>query len=566
MLLGRYEILETIGQGTTSSVSKARDTLIGRIVALKILRPDLSDKEWGEKFLGEARIVGQLSHPSIVSLHDVGIDESSGAPYLVMEYVTGQTLEQLLAAGTSEPRQVFSWGAELARALAYAHRHGVIHGDVKPGNILLNADGQVKLTDFGIARWATQISQSGNLRGTPAYLSPEQIEGRATDGRSDLFSLGIVLYQLATGRRPFQGDSVATVCAQILKAKVTPPTQVNPGLPPALNGVLARCLAKNPADRYADGEELAAALEAIAGRSKAASSKETRAKPSAVFFRRYGWATGLLLIALSVPAMDKLRLPAPPTAVFLLPKPPADSRPPAAVAVKAEETPPAESLLEARNQEQDPSSKSVEPAKNRANSTFAAKTLQGTVQPISTGARKDPRATTPSNTTVAAKIPPETPRPKPASLLANEPDISRGIAAAQLTIEISPNASNETLAVFADRQLLFTTSLAAMVAKEGEPFRASCTLPSGQHHFSVALYKADKTLRAEKEGLADLRKGTQNVLSIQVTKRSKFFPLRGPGLKIDWPSEPAPVEPDRSTSDPPKGAPPTNSKFQSKCS
>src|SRR5574337_1076964 len=299
MLLGRYEILETIGRGATSSVWKARDTLIGRIVALKTLQPGLSDPHWRERFLAEARIVGQLSHPSIVSLYDVGIDETSGAPYLVMEYIVGETLEQLLSAGKTDPRQACAWGAELARALAYAHGHGVIHGDIKPANILVSEDRRVKLMDFGVARWATQISQTGNLGGTPAFLAPEQIEGRATDSRSDLFSLGIVLYQMATGQRPFQGDSVTAVCAQILKARVTPPTEVNPALPAALDDVIECCLAKDPADRYTSGEELAAALEGVA---RQAASHKGRAKPRATVLGRYAWVAGLFLIAFSAPA------------------------------------------------------------------------------------------------------------------------------------------------------------------------------------------------------------------------------------------------------------------------
>ncbi len=272
-LLGRYEVLETIGRGATSTVLKARDTLIGRIVALKTFQAGLGGSNCHERFLAEARIVGQLCHPRIVSLYDVGIEESSGMPFLVMEYVSGQPLDRLLAAGKSEPQQAYTWGAALARALAYAHRRGVIHQDVKPANILVDEDGCVKLTDFGIARWAAHTSHSGELRGTPAYLSPEQIEGRSADCRSDLFSLGIVIYELAARRRPFPADSLAAVCAQILKAPLTLPSQVNPTLPPALDDVLSRCLTKNAADRYATGEELATDLEGIPRETPASALK-----------------------------------------------------------------------------------------------------------------------------------------------------------------------------------------------------------------------------------------------------------------------------------------------------
>src|SRR5579864_2845627 len=301
MQLGRYEILEPIGLGASSTVFKARDTLIGRIVAIKTLQAGLNDDAWRERFMAEARIIGQLSHPRIVKLHDVGIDETSGSPYLVMEFVVGQTLEKHIAAKKPELQQVYSWGAALARALAYAHEQGIIHGDIKPANIMINQDGRVMLTDFGIARFAAHVTQAGGLRGTPAYLSPEQIEGNPTDGRSDLFSLGIVLYQLATGQRPFQGDSLEAVCAQILKARITPPTKVNPMLPRAFDGVVARCLARNPKDRYANGDILSTALEDVAREALVSPRRKLAANRSIPMALRYAGAAGLLLAALSAP-------------------------------------------------------------------------------------------------------------------------------------------------------------------------------------------------------------------------------------------------------------------------
>src|SRR5438309_5050794 len=303
MQLGRYEILEAIGLGASSTVFKARDTLIGRIVAIKTLHSGLNDPAWRERFMAEARIVGQLSHPRIVKLHDVGIDEITGAPYLVMEYVVGETLEQHIAARKTEPQQACGWGAALARALAYAHEQGIVHGDVKPANIMINQDGRVMLTDFGIARFSAHISQNGGLRGTPAYLSPEQIEGKPTDGRSDLFSLGIILYQLATGQRPFQSDSVQAVCAQIMKANATPPTKVNPLLPRAFDGIVARCLARNPEDRYANGEILSTELEALAREPQVLPRRKASRKRSVNVLRYAGGAVALLLaLAASVAA------------------------------------------------------------------------------------------------------------------------------------------------------------------------------------------------------------------------------------------------------------------------
>ena len=268
-LQGRYEFLETLGTGATSRVDKARDTLIGRTVALKTFLHGFGSSDVQKQFLREAQIIGRLAHPYIVGLYDVGAD-TDGVPYFVMEYVEGKTLEKFLDAGPLPLEKAVMWTADLAAALARAHRAKVIHGDVKPANILVTKDGQVKLGDFGIARFATQVSTSGSLMGTPAYLSPEQIQGQTQDTRSDLFSLGIILYQMTTGVRPFNGSSVSAVCAQIVAITPPPPSHHNPSLPAAFDRVVMRCLAKDPADRYATAEALGASLYPFAGSNEAA--------------------------------------------------------------------------------------------------------------------------------------------------------------------------------------------------------------------------------------------------------------------------------------------------------
>jgi serine/threonine protein kinase len=255
---GRYQSLEPIGSGTTSRVDKARDNVIGRTVALKTFIHTF-DEDLEEQFLREAQLVGQLSHPAVVQLYDVGIDQQ-GVPFLVMEYVAGQTLEQYLESSELTILRACAWGADLANALALAHRAGIIHGDVKPGNILITPENKVKLGDFGIARLTTQHSASGQLKGTPAYLAPEQIQNEFQDQRSDQFSFGVVFYQMLTGIRPFAGKTLGAVCAQILNDEPVPPSQHNPAVPPALDLVVARCLAKNPDDRFASCEELAKSL------------------------------------------------------------------------------------------------------------------------------------------------------------------------------------------------------------------------------------------------------------------------------------------------------------------
>jgi serine/threonine protein kinase len=255
---GRYEALESIGSGTTSRVERARDNVIGRIVALKTFVHSF-DEDLEEQFLREAQLVGQLSHPAIVQLYDVGIHEH-GTPFLVMEYIAGKTLEEYLESTSLTVQRACAWAADLARALALAHRTGIIHGDIKPGNIFVTPEEKVKLGDFGIARLATQVSGSERLKGTPAYLAPEQILGASQDQRSDQFSFGIVFYQLLTGRRPFEGNSVGAVCSEILYAEPVAPSKHNPAVPREVDRVIARCLAKNPLERFDSFDQLVRSL------------------------------------------------------------------------------------------------------------------------------------------------------------------------------------------------------------------------------------------------------------------------------------------------------------------
>jgi serine/threonine protein kinase len=518
MQLGRYEVLEPIGRGASSTVFKARDTLIGRIVAIKTLQSGVDDPAWRERFMAEARIVGQLSHPRIVKLHDVGIDETSGAPYLVMEFVVGQTMEQHLAAGTTDFQQACSWGAALGRALAYAHEQGIVHGDIKPANILINQDGRVMLTDFGIARFTAHVSQNGGLRGTPAYLSPEQIEGNPTDGRSDLFSLGIVLYHLATGQRPFQSDSVQAVCAQILKAKIERPTKLNPALPRSFDDIIASCLARDPKDRYDSGELLSTALESAAREPMGVPNGKAARNRALAKRLRYAAATAALLVAVLSPVTAtfykrNLKLPPAPIAIYPAPTPPADLpfwRDTQHTAQAADETP-AETQPEP-----------LRPAKR-------LKSAQIVRRPLAAPTSKPEVASADA-----------APQPSSATSLPEKAASSAKSAAVPLTIEIAAQSTDGVLSVFADHQLIFSTPLADVADAAGEPFRTSCTLVPGQHQLSVALYKADNSLRAEKQGLAELHHGETNLLAIRVVKHSKIFVLRGTGLEVTWPSGSAP--------------------------
>lgn len=260
MQVGRYEILEIIGTGAHGRVARAHDPLIGRLVAVKLFPKELASGEARHRFIQEARVVGQLSHPSIITLHDMGIDEASQTPYLVMEYLEGQPLDRILDKRSIPFPKACAWAAEVAGALGVAHRKGVIHGDVKPANMLITEDGRVKLMDFGMARLASHDTKATPLAGTPAYWCPEQIMGKPQDARSDLFSLGIVLYEMVTGHRPFDAESLQGICARVLSSTPLPPSHANRSLPATFDDLMARCLAKDPAARFAGADALAQEL------------------------------------------------------------------------------------------------------------------------------------------------------------------------------------------------------------------------------------------------------------------------------------------------------------------
>ena len=271
MQVGRYQVLETLGTGAHSRVVRGHDPLIDRSVAIKLFSPELARGDARTRFLREARVVGKLSHPSVITIHDMGIEESTQTPYLVMELVEGQSLEKLISKGSIPFPSACEYATHVAVALSVAHRRAVIHGDVKPANILVTNENRVKLTDFGMARLAAHQNADFAIRGTPAYWCPEQILGRAQDGRSDLFSLGVVLYEMLTGFNPFHAESIPTLCNKILSASPLPPSHSNPSIPPQLDGIVTSCLVKEPQLRIASAETLAEQLFPLARRTVGAS-------------------------------------------------------------------------------------------------------------------------------------------------------------------------------------------------------------------------------------------------------------------------------------------------------
>lgn len=264
--IGRYEVQSLVGEGATATVYKAYDPAIDRTVAIKILKREHgTDENFSSRFQREARSAGAISHPNIVTIYDVG--QVDGNPYIAMEFLDEESLDQVIAAGKKLPiKKVISIGIQLANALGHAHRHGVVHRDIKPANVLLIHNGEtVKLTDFGIARLSgideLQQTHVGTVLGTPRYMSPEQAAARPLDGRSDLFSLGAILYELLTGRRAFDNDNLALLLLQILQTMPRPPSSLSPEVPEGLDRVIMKLLSKRPEQRFQTGGQLAGALE-----------------------------------------------------------------------------------------------------------------------------------------------------------------------------------------------------------------------------------------------------------------------------------------------------------------
>ncbi len=261
---GRYEILAELGRGAMGIVYKARDPKINRVVAVKTFslasQSPEEEVEYRERFFREAEAAGRLSHPGIVTIFDVGEEPETHAPYIVMEFVSGQSLEKLLSQEDHKLslEAALQLTQELAEALDCAHGQGVVHRDLKPSNILLTEDGHAKIADFGVAKLnLANHTLGGRALGTPAYMSPEQLSGEPVDGRSDLFSLGIVLYTVLTGYRPFQGNSAMTVSFKVVNRDPVPATVLDTELPPGIDYIIARAMAKDPAQRYQRGMEMA---------------------------------------------------------------------------------------------------------------------------------------------------------------------------------------------------------------------------------------------------------------------------------------------------------------------
>jgi serine/threonine-protein kinase len=270
----RYEIGGVLGRGGMAEVHRGRDLRLGREVAVKVLRSDLArDPSFQVRFRREAQASASLNHPAIVAVYDTGEDRTAlgATPYIVMEYVEGETLRDVLRReGRLEPQRAMSLAADICGALDFSHRNGIVHRDVKPGNVMITPQGTVKVMDFGIARAvsdsAATMTSTAAVIGTAQYLSPEQARGESVDARSDVYSLGCLLYELVTGAPPFTGDSPVSVAYQHVREDPRLPSSINPAIPPELDAILMKAMSKNPANRYQSAADMRNdLLRAVAG-------------------------------------------------------------------------------------------------------------------------------------------------------------------------------------------------------------------------------------------------------------------------------------------------------------
>jgi serine/threonine-protein kinase len=272
----RYELLKQLGGGGMAIVYMGRDTLLNRLVTVKMLRPEFtSDEDFVKRFRREAQAVASLSHPNIVSIYDVGQEDK--VHYLVMEYVEGDNLKNLIREqGVVPVDRAVEIARQISDALQHAHENNIVHRDIKPQNILITKEGRPKLTDFGIAREATTatLTQTDTIVGSVHYLSPEQARGETAGPRSDIYSLGIVLYEMVTGVLPFQGETPIGVALKHIQESPVPPSSLKPSVSPGLERIITRAMAKNPVDRYQSAKDMAADLERLSGTAVAESKKE----------------------------------------------------------------------------------------------------------------------------------------------------------------------------------------------------------------------------------------------------------------------------------------------------
>jgi len=306
MKYGRYEVVKELGRGTMGVVYQAHDPQIDRMVALKVLRPDrVVSQDFVLRFLREAKAIGRISHPNIVTVYDVGQDH--GTIYIAMEFLEGRPLNEVIKGRTLPLEEAVQMCSEVAEALGYAHSKGITHRDIKPSNIILTPDRQTKLTDFGIARIedpeAAQQTQAGDILGTPVYMAPEQVLGQKADGRTDLYALGVILYEMVVGKRPFGGGNIAAIFRSITHDPPEDPMKAGTFDHRELADLILKSLSKDPDLRFQSGQKMAAALKACLNAENHPFPEPPVPVEKPVHFKKKGMAIAVVCVCLAAGAI-----------------------------------------------------------------------------------------------------------------------------------------------------------------------------------------------------------------------------------------------------------------------
>jgi len=472
--IGRYVLLEPVGRGAMGTVYRAEDPAIHRAVAVKVLHTPsgLSPEHVAlarERFLREGQAAGGIDHPNIIRVFDVGDDEESGEMYIVMELVAGPSLDTWLREGTLDLQRAVTIIGQLASGLDVAHARGIIHRDIKPSNILLTHDGIAKLADFGITHVASSaLTQDMMSLGTPAYMSPEQVRGQILTSRADLFSLGVLTYEMLSGRKPFEGPDIVSIAHAIAHGSFVPMSVANPELPRALDPVMEKILAKDPADRFGSGQEFFEALLPCLSGEPARGS--LRRAPVAGNRLHTGWTLAGIMVGIAVVAI-------------LLPRGPRSVTSDAAAPASA------------------PIAKAATPPPPKAQDKVAAARTRGTApskksQPGPTAKNPPAKSTAPS----APSAPPAAIAPvarvdhKPASAVAKPLAVAPVAMSADVTIRFAHRLRRGTLSVSLDGVTIFEekfskAKLVLVQTTVWDPFHA----PAGGHKVSAKVTGEDGT-------------------------------------------------------------------------
>jgi serine/threonine-protein kinase len=533
---GRYEIIAELGRGAMGVVYKARDPQIDRFVAVKAIslsgqNPE-EEREYRERFFYEAQAAGRLLHPAIVTIFDTGEDPEGHIAYIVMEYIAGQSLDRMLSENSKKlPLDTaLLLTEELAEALDHAHGQGVVHRDMKPANILVTPEGHAKIADFGIAKMNLAYQTlHGRVLGTPAYMSPEQLEGEAVDKRTDLFSLGAILYRMVTGFGPFQGNSTATVCFKVANRDPLRATALDPELPPELDAVIARALAKDPAQRYQRGLEFALDLHELRERGQVSPREPER---PAWFPRTRVARAGREVGADNPPAnfamtaffeawthAARKRRFIKPRLLFWWRMPAVHTGLMVSIAAVIL------SFLAYRHQRQHQSQPASKPSQ-----TVSASSQIG--PPVAVAANPQP-ATTPTQAptksprtvhSAVKKIEPKPPAEPVVDSVEEAPDST-------LNIQVENRFSAADLSLWVDDKLAYDHSLRAQTKKHWNPFRAdvreteTVRLAAGQHRLMIRVRSAPEKYEQSASILGSFAKDHPAILQISFDRQGKAMRL-----------------------------------------